>query len=89
MVDGGEIWRFAADGPIGNGLSAAGNLVYVIDSDGILYAVDIATGSEVWRFDAPVFNTPAVEDGLLVTGSVTACSSPSTPKPAPSDGAIR
>jgi outer membrane protein assembly factor BamB len=68
-LDGSEIWRFTADGPISGGLSTAGDLVYVIDSVSVLYAVDRTTGSEVWRFGSPVFGSPAIEDGLFVTGS--------------------
>ena len=68
-LDGSEIWPFTADGPISGGLSTAGDLVYVIDSGSVLYAVDRTTGSEVWRFGSPVFGSPAIEDGLFVTGS--------------------
>jgi outer membrane protein assembly factor BamB len=69
VVDGSEIWRFDAGSPLDTGLSAAGDLVYVIDYFGTLHAVDSSTGSEVWRFGSPVFRTPAIDDGLLVTGS--------------------
>ena len=69
VADGSELWTFAADAPIGLGLSAAGNLAYVIDDFGTLYAVDISTGEEAWRFGTPVSTHPAIEDGLLVTGT--------------------
>jgi outer membrane protein assembly factor BamB len=70
----GEVrWSFTAEPPVPfvEGTVVAGDLVYAIGGDNALYAVDIHTGEERWRFDAtPIVLTPAVDDGLAVTGTL-------------------
>jgi len=65
-------WTFTAEPPVPfvEGTTVAGDLVYALGGDNALYAIDITTGEERWRFDAaPVGLTPAVADGLAVTGT--------------------
>jgi len=51
--------------------AVADGLVYVGARDGILYAIDAASGKEKWRFDQQVswVTTPAVADGLVFAPS--------------------
>ena len=48
-----------------------GKRVYVGSSDGSLYAVDMRTGNEEWRFEAgaPITASPAVASKCLVIGT--------------------
>lgn len=85
LGDGAERWTFETTGA---GLSSADfgfdrttvqsspairdGRVYVGARDGFLYAVDLSTGTLVWRFDHDVswVNTsPAVADGVVYAGS--------------------
>ena len=70
LKSGDEIWRTALDR--GDGILAtpavADGVVYVATYDGVVLAVEAATGHETWRalLDAPVYYAaPAVEGGLL------------------------
>jgi outer membrane protein assembly factor BamB len=49
----------------------AGNRVFVGSRDSRLYALDIRSGKELWRFDAggPIIASPAVAAGRLVIGT--------------------
>jgi outer membrane protein assembly factor BamB len=53
--------------------AVAGGVVYFGSGDGNLYAVDIATGEQRWRFAAlgDLFtpSSPVVADGVLYIGS--------------------
>jgi|AntDeeMetageno50_2_1112565.scaffolds.fasta_scaffold00096_2 outer membrane protein assembly factor BamB len=48
---GNQIWRFETNGQINGSVIATGDIVYVGDSEHILYAIDAATGDELWQFD--------------------------------------
>ncbi|MDA3923938.1 MAG: PQQ-binding-like beta-propeller repeat protein [Kiritimatiellae bacterium] len=45
-------WTFYCDGPIRLAPAASNNKVYFGSDDGCFYCVDIATGKEVWKFQA-------------------------------------
>jgi outer membrane protein assembly factor BamB len=47
-----------------------GNRVFAGSNDGNVYALDVATGKEVWRFTTggPVTASPAVAQNRLVIG---------------------
>lgn len=51
-VDGGVVWTFEGDGDTRDGAVSDGDLVYVGDLDGTMYALDAASGDERWRADA-------------------------------------
>ncbi len=62
------IWRFQADGPCDTAPAAVGDTVFSACGNGILYAIDRATGTERWQFSAqsPVVGGPTVLDGIVV-----------------------
>ncbi|MEL7233892.1 MAG: PQQ-binding-like beta-propeller repeat protein, partial [Chloroflexota bacterium] len=55
--------------------SVAGGLVYVLSEEGgLMYALDGATGDEVWRYETGRegdwrSSTPVIVDGVLFIGS--------------------
>jgi len=46
-----EAWSFATGAQIGNPLVTDGNTAFVDSGDGYLYAVNVATGTQKWRFE--------------------------------------
>jgi outer membrane protein assembly factor BamB len=71
--DGKLVWKFAA----GNGLWAApatdGKLAFLPSMDHNMYAVDIASGKQVWKTDlgGAIVSSPVIsEDGMLYTGTL-------------------
>jgi outer membrane protein assembly factor BamB len=68
---GGELWRFMTMGPVRSSPAISGSSLYIGSTDGILYALDRATGTERWQADvaSPVSSSPAVAAGLVVFGS--------------------
>lgn len=67
--NGQAIWRFDATEPISSP-AIAGDTVYIESTEGILYALDIKTGKERWRYIAKgehwiVGPSPAVSDGVV------------------------
>jgi outer membrane protein assembly factor BamB len=70
--DGSERWSFQAGAWVWARPLAAGNTLYVADLDGIVYALDNATGAERWRTTTPrgdVRGNLALTSGLLVMAS--------------------
>jgi outer membrane protein assembly factor BamB len=78
--DGKEEWTFDAAatdtspstfGVLSSSPAVADGTVYVGSSDGTLYAVDAATGTEQWRFTTggSVYSSPAVIDDRIYVGS--------------------
>jgi outer membrane protein assembly factor BamB len=68
-----ELWQFKAgksEDAIEGAPAVVGGVVYVASQDQNLYAVNLATGQEAWRFKAPApFKTsPAVRDGRVYVG---------------------
>ena len=69
---GEEIWQratLAGDGIFASPTVVDG-IVYAGSYDGIEFAVDAATGNELWRFQAEgsIYSSPAVVDGILYFG---------------------
>ena len=66
-----QVWNFALDAASVSGVSVDGSTAFVGDTQGVLYAVDVAKGKETWtsrstgRIEAP----PAVSGGLVYTAS--------------------
>lgn len=70
--EGTERWRFRTEGLIQEGCAVGGNgVAYVGSTDGSLYAVDISTGEQVWRFKTrgQVSEVPAIHRGRVYIGS--------------------
>lgn len=76
---GVEVWSYIPPGelfdpfvmPFTSGVAAADGIVYSVNDNGILFALDAATGEVVW-IDGGVYpggSTPAVVDGVLYTYS--------------------
>jgi outer membrane protein assembly factor BamB len=68
---GRELWRVATERPVWSSPAIAGDMVYVGDGSGTVYAVDRATGRERWRHKAGrrIFSSPVLADGLLYVGN--------------------
>lgn len=62
-----EKWRFATGGPVRSSPVVAGGVVYIGSDDGVIYALDLATGAERWRFATgkPVRSSAAVFGGKV------------------------
>jgi outer membrane protein assembly factor BamB len=65
-------WKFKTGGRVISSPAVAGGAVYVGSSDGNIYAIDRATGTQRWKFatKGPVHSSPAVANGLVYAGSV-------------------
>jgi outer membrane protein assembly factor BamB len=71
MEDGREAWRTFTDSAVAGGLAVAQGVVYAGTREGVVLALDAATGEERWRFEAQgaVETAPAVAGELLVAAS--------------------
>jgi outer membrane protein assembly factor BamB len=67
-TDGKRVWDFKTGGRIEAPPLIDGEAVYFGSSDGGLYALELATGKLLWRYDAQedVGTTPAVAGGLVL-----------------------
>lgn len=64
-----EAWTFEADGWIVANPLVAGDTIYIATLKGSIYAIDTATGREVWHFNEPDLqfrSQPALSGGTLV-----------------------
>jgi eukaryotic-like serine/threonine-protein kinase len=68
---GRELWRLATERPVWSSPAVVGDMVYVGDGSGTIYAVERATGRERWRYKTGrrIFSSPVIEDGLLYVGN--------------------
>ena len=68
---GRELWRLATQRPVWSSPAVAGDMVYVGDGSGTVYAVDRASGRERWRHQAGrrIFSSPVIADGVLYVGN--------------------
>ena len=68
---GRERWRLATERPVWSSPAVAGDMVYVGDGSGTVYAVDRATGRERWRHKAGrrIFSSPVIANGVLYVGN--------------------
>lgn len=65
------VWRFDTGGEVYSSPAIANGMLYVAGKDGMLYALDAATGAERWRFAISEYVTrssPAVVDGTVFVG---------------------
>lgn len=65
-------WKFKTGGRVISTPLVMGDLVFVGSTDGALYAVDRASGSQKWKFESrgPISSSPAFADGLVFISSV-------------------
>ena len=61
-------WKFHTNGSVVSSPAVAGGVVYVGSSDGILYAVDLESGTLKWKFPtgSRVASSPAVDGGVVL-----------------------
>jgi len=67
-----DVWVFdGAQAPIRSSPVVASGVMYVGSDDGRMYAVDLETGDELWRWetDGRVRSSPAIADGAIFFGS--------------------
>jgi outer membrane protein assembly factor BamB len=64
-------WTYAAGKPIKAAAAIAGGRVFFGDDDGVVHAVDFATGKGLWKFktEAGIEAAPLVLDGIVYIGS--------------------
>jgi parallel beta-helix repeat protein len=59
-------WKLQTGGPINSGIAVAQGLAFATSADGYLYAVNVTTGKEAWRFwTGPESNSPSVANGKV------------------------
>jgi outer membrane protein assembly factor BamB len=65
--DGRERWHADLGARVSRAVVAAGDRVFVIDDDGVLHVLDVATGKETasWTAPAPATGSPAIAAGHL------------------------
>jgi len=65
-------WKFKTGGRVISSPVVAGDVAYVGSTDGSLYAVNRADGTQLWKFDTkgPVSSSPAVSNGVVYAGSL-------------------
>src|SRR5262249_20047478 len=70
-TDGSLLWQFQAADWVRASPTIANGTVVVGSYDGNLYAVDLASGAEIWRqfFDSPT-TSAAVVDGVVYVGLI-------------------
>lgn len=64
-------WRFDTGGEVYSSPAVANGVLYVAGKDGMLYALDAASGTERWRFTISEYVTrssPAIIDGTVYIG---------------------
>lgn len=66
------VWKFKTGGRVLSSPAVSGDRVYVGSSDGLLYAIDRASGAERWRFASkgPIASSPAVHGDLVYVSSL-------------------
>lgn len=65
-------WKFLTRGRVISSPAVAGGLVVVGSTDGSLYALNRADGTQRWKFDTkgPVTSSPAMAEGIVYVASV-------------------
>ena len=65
-------WKFKTGGRVLSSPAVSGDRVYVGSSDGLLYAIDRASGTERWRFTSkgPIASSPAAHRDLVYVSSL-------------------
>ena len=69
---GALAWKFKTAGRVISSPVVVNDVIYVGSTDGGLYAVNRADGTQRWKFQSqgPVNSSPAVANGLVYVGSV-------------------
>src|SRR6185312_2262058 len=64
-------WKFHTDGQVISSPAVANGMAFVGSTDGNLYAVDLASGTQKWKLftGVRVTSSPAVENGVVYFGS--------------------
>jgi outer membrane protein assembly factor BamB len=64
-------WSYQDHGDIGSGMDSDGKSVFVANTVGEVYALDLRTGEKKWVFrtGGKVYSTPAYAQGIVVFGS--------------------
>jgi len=72
LRNGRQRWHFPAANDV-NGLAAADGLVVATGDEGIVWGLDVATGAQIWSFDAgaPVFTNPLIVGDQVVVGDLS------------------
>jgi outer membrane protein assembly factor BamB len=64
------LWKFATQDSVEGAAAIADGVVYVGSFDEYLYALDLASGKEKWKYKAgPIKASPAVRDGIVYVGN--------------------
>lgn len=63
-------WRVQTDGRYSSSPAVAGDTVYIGNNNGTLYALDVRTGRERWRYHVAValMSNPLLWNGLVIVG---------------------
>lgn len=64
-------WEYQDEGDIGSGMATNGKLLFVTNTLGDVYALNVSTGEKAWAFrtGGKIYSTPAYSDGVVVVGS--------------------
>lgn len=64
------LWKFATKDSVEGAPAIAGGVVYIGSFDEYLYALDLGTGQEKWKYKAgPIKASPAVRAGMVYVGN--------------------
>jgi outer membrane protein assembly factor BamB len=66
------VWKFKTNGRVLSSPAVVGDAVYIASTDGSLYALNRADGTQRWKFDSkgPIASSPAVAGGVVIVSSV-------------------
>src|SRR5262245_29133683 len=65
------LWSFKAEDSIESAVAVVKDVVYAAGMDEHLYAIDLTTGKQTWKYKgAPFKAPPAVRDGLVYVGDL-------------------
>lgn len=69
-ADGKIVWKCPLKSSVRNSIAADGGMVFAQDVQGIVYAVEEATGKIAWQKDLKIGVTPALNDGLVAKDGI-------------------
>lgn len=65
------LWQFKTEDSIEGAVAVAGDVVYAASMDEYLYAINLTSGKEKWKYKAGPFKAPpAIRDGLVYAGDL-------------------
>lgn len=67
LSTGMKRWMFPVKASIRNSIAASNNRIFAQDVEGVLYALNAATGKLLWSYQLPAPTLPAMNDGLIAT----------------------